>query len=552
MNMKWQVRELIDIVKKYKKTIFFVLVMVIVANIFNILAPYLLKMIIDEFAENMLISSIISILIGYVLLRIAIMIVQYVKDKTTNKLSNDMLEDLRNKIFDKLLVMNMKTFTKFQSSDLYTRLTVDAENTKTLFSDNIPIIVNDVLYILFIMIAMLIIDIKLSVIGIASILVIAIYSFFLVGKLRKISRVTTMKRDLENQQYSENYNKSKLTRFFSLQKKNIRKVNQLLDEELKNRYHYINVNSFLWPASVFIEAVGIYAVIYYVLNIETSISLGTVYIFLYYIKQAFTPLKEIFDQLEEIQNAQVSLERINTVLLVKEKEDIQKGQEVEKLEGDIEFKNVTFSYGEKEVLKEVSFKIHKGEKVAFVGKTGAGKTTITNILMRLYPIKSGEVILDGYNMKDISIESVRNNITYISQNAYVFKDTIRRNILLEKQDISDEEILKIIEEIGAMPLLDRLENGLDEIVTVNKLSKGELQIIAFIRAIVHKANIYIFDEPTSNIDLRTEKMIQSIIDKISKTSTVIIIAHRLATIQNVDKILKVENGKVMDYATKKL
>ena len=550
--MKWQVRELIDIVKKYKKTIFFVLVMVIVANIFNILAPYLLKMIIDEFAENMLISSIISILIGYVLLRIAIMIVQYVKDKTTNKLSNDMLEDLRNKIFDKLLVMNMKTFTKFQSSDLYTRLTVDAENTKTLFSDNIPIIVNDVLYILFIMIAMLIIDIKLSVIGIASILVIAIYSFFLVGKLRKISRVTTMKRDLENQQYSENYNKSKLTRFFSLQKKNIRKVNQLLDEELKNRYHYINVNSFLWPASVFIEAVGIYAVIYYVLNIETSISLGTVYIFLYYIKQAFTPLKEIFDQLEEIQNAQVSLERINTVLLVKEKEDIQKGQEVEKLEGDIEFKNVTFSYGEKDVLKEVFFKIHKGEKVAFVGKTGAGKTTITNILMRLYPIKSGEVILDGYNMKDISIESVRNNITYISQNAYVFKDTIRRNILLEKQDISDEEILKVIEEIGAMPLLDRLENGLDEIVTVNKLSKGELQIIAFIRAIVHKANIYIFDEPTSNIDLRTEKMIQSIIDKISKTSTVIIIAHRLATIQNVDKILKVENGKVMDYATKKL
>ena len=448
--------------------------------------------------------------------------------------------------------MNMKTFTKFQSSDLYTRLTVDAENTKTLFSDNIPIILNDVLYILFIMIAMMIIDIKLSIIGIASILLIAIYSFFLVRKLQGLTKKITIKRDLENQQYSENYNKSKLTRFFSLEKKNIHKVNTLLKEELKERYRYINYNSFLWPASVFLEAVGIYAVIYYVLNIETAISLGTVYIFLYYIKQAFTPLKEIFDQLEEIQTAQVSLERINTVLLVIEKEDIQKGQEIQKLEGNIEFKNVTFSYGRKEILQEVSFNIRKGEKVAFIGKTGAGKTTITNILMRLYPIKSGEVILDGHNMKDISIESIRNNITYISQTAYVFKDTIRRNILLEKQDIPDEEILKIMEDIGAMPLLDRLENGLDEMVTVNKLSKGELQIIAFIRAIIHKANIYIFDEPTSNIDLRTEKMIQSIIDKISKTSTVIIIAHRLATIQNVDKILKVENGKVMDYTTKKL
>lgn len=550
--MKWQVRELIDVVKKYRKSIFFVVVVVIIANIFNILAPYLLKVIIDEFAKNMVISSVISILICYVLLRIAIIVIQYVKDKTTNKLSNDMLEDLRNKIFDKLIVMNMKTFTKFQSSDLYTRLTVDAENTKTLFSDNIPIILNDVLYILFIMIAMMIIDIKLSIIGIASILLIAIYSFFLVRKLQGLTKKITIKRDLENQQYSENYNKSKLTRFFSLEKKNIHKVNTLLKEELKERYRYINYNSFLWPASVFLEAVGIYAVIYYVLNIETAISLGTVYIFLYYIKQAFTPLKEIFDQLEEIQTAQVSLERINTVLLVKEKEDIQKGQEIQKLEGNIEFKNVTFSYGRKEILQEVSFNIRKGEKVAFIGKTGAGKTTITNILMRLYPIKSGEVILDGHNMKDISIESIRNNITYISQTAYVFKDTIRRNILLEKQDIPDEEILKIMEDIGAMPLLDRLENGLDEMVTVNKLSKGELQIIAFIRAIIHKANIYIFDEPTSNIDLRTEKMIQSIIDKISKTSTVIIIAHRLATIQNVDKILKVENGKVMDYTTKKL
>lgn len=542
--MKWQVRGLTDVVKKYKKVIFLVLIFVIVVNILNILAPYLLKIIIDRFAENMLISSVLSILIGYILLRVAIIFIQYIKDKTTNKLSNDMLGDLRNKIFDKLIVMNMKTFTKFQSSDLYTRLTVDAKNTKTLFSDNIPVIINDFLYILFIVIAMIIIDIKLSIIGITCIFIIGLYSFFIVKKLKKLQKITTIKRDLENQQYSENYNKSKLTRFFSLEKKNISKVNKLLDEELQNRYKYITVNSFLWPASVLLQAVGIYVIIYYVLNIKTSISLGTVYIFLYYIKQAFTPLKEMFDQLEEIQNAQVSLERINTVLSVKEKEDIKQGQKIQKLEGNIEFKNVTFAYGKKEVLNDISFKINKGEKVAFIGKTGAGKTTITNILMRLYPIKSGDVILDGYNMKDISIESVRNNITYISQNAYVFKDTIRRNILLEKQDISDEEILKIMKDIGAMPLLDRLENGLDEIVTINKLSKGELQIIAFIRAIVHKANIYIFDEPTSNIDLRTEKMIQSIIDKISKTSTVIIIAHRLATIQNVDKILKVENGKV--------
>ena len=544
MNMKWQVRELIEIAKKYKKTIIGIFVLLVIANILNILAPYLLKIIIDQFSQDIAINSIIKILIGYIILRIAIVVVQFLKDKTTNKLSNNMLETLRKNIFAKLISMNMKTFNKFQSSDLYTRLTVDAENTKTLFSDNIPTILNDIFYILFMIIAMILIDIRLSIIGIGSILILSIYSFFIIRKLQKLQKITTLKRDLENQQYSESYNKSKLTKFFSLEEKNVKKVNKLLDEELENRYKYININSFLWPITVFIESVGIYAIIYYVLNIEITISLGTVYIFLYYIKQCFTPIKEIFDQLEEIQNAQVSLERINTVLLVKEKEDIEKGLQIKKLNGNIEFKNVTFAYNKKNILKEVSFKIKSGEKIAIIGRTGAGKTTITNILMRLYPIKSGHIIIDGYDMNDISIKSIRENITYISQNAYVFKDTVRRNILLEKQDISDEEILAVMEEIGAMPLLERLENGLDEVISINKLSKGELQIIAFIRAIVHKANIYIFDEPTSNIDLRTEKMIQNIIDKISKTSTVIIIAHRLATIQNVDRVLELKDGKI--------
>lgn len=164
--------------------------------------------------------------------------------------------------------------------------------------------------------------------------------------------------------------------------------------------------------------------------------------------------------------------------------------------------------------------------------------------MRLYPIKEGNITIDGFDIEQISIESIRNNISYISQNAYVLNDTLRKNILLDKTDILDEQILDIINRIGANPLLSRLENGLDEVININKLSKGELQIIAFIRAIVHEASIYIFDEPTSNIDLRTEKMIQSIIDKISQTSTVLIIAHRLATIKNVDKIIEIKDGSV--------
>lgn len=535
---------MIKTVSKNKKTIILIVVLLVLINIFNVIAPYILKLIIDEFSQNIEINRVIVLVSIYLLVRIGIILIKAVKNKKTNFLSNKMLSELRDTMLNKVLGMKLETFNKFASSDIYTRLTLDAENVKSLFSNNIPVVLNDVLHILLMIVVMLIIDIKLALIGITIIAVIASYSYMLIGKLKKIDKVILDKRDLENRQYSEDYNKSKLTKFFSLEEKNIAKVDNLLDEELKNRFKYTSLNSFLWPVGVLLESVGIYAILYYALNINMAYSLGTIYIFLYYIKQCFNPLKEIFNQIEEIQEATVSLERINTILKIKEKEDIYIGYMIEKFKGDIEFEDVGFAYNKKYIFKNATFKINQGEKVAIIGKTGAGKTTMTQALMRLYPIKEGIITIDGFDIEKISIESIRHNISYISQNAYILNDTLRRNIILDKTDILDEQIFHIIDEIGARPLLSRLENGLDEVVNINKLSKGELQIIAFIRAIIHEASIYIFDEPTSNIDLRTEKMIQSIIDKISQTSTVFIIAHRLSTIKNVDKILEIKDGSV--------
>lgn len=544
INMRWREKKLIKILNKNKKTIFSIIILLILINVLNVVAPYILKVIIDEFSQNIVIKRILVLVSIYLLVRISIILIKAVKNKKTNFVSNKMLSELRDTMLNKILAMKLETFNKFSSSDIYTRLTLDAENVKSLFSDSIPVVLNDILHILFMIMVMIIIDIKLALIGITIIVVIASYSYILINKLKKIDRVTLDKRDLENRQYSEDYNKSKLTKFFSLEEKNIEKIDNLLDEELENRFKYISVNSFLWPIGVFLESIGIYAILYYALNINITYSLGTIYIFLYYIKQCFNPLKEIFNQLEEIQEATVSLERINTILKIKEKEDIYVGYKIEKFKGNIEFDDVSFAYSSKDVFKNATFKINQGEKVAIIGKTGAGKTTMTQALMRLYPIKEGTITIDGFDIEQISIESIRHNISYISQEAYVLNDTLRRNILLDKTAIPDDQILDIIDKIGANPLPSRLENGLDEVISINKLSKGELQIIAFIRAIIHEASIYIFDEPTSNIDLRTEKMIQSIIDKISQTSTVFIIAHRLATIKNADKIIEIKDGSV--------
>ena len=283
-------------------------------------------------------------------------LVEVVRNIKTNLLSNKMLSELRSKIFSKLLSLKMKDFEKFPSSDIYTRLTVDAENVKTLFSEDIPVIVNDIMNIIFMLVAMFIINVKLAFIGTAIIIVFGISEFFIIKTLKNIHKETVKKRDLQSKEYS-----------------NKNKVNNLLSEELKLRNKYILVDSFPWPVSMLIEAIAIYAVLYYVLNIESGISLGTVYVFLYYIRQCFSPVKELFNQIESIQTSQVSLERINSILLIKEKEDINMGLNVEHLKGDIEFNNVSFAYDKQNVLRNISFKINSGEKTAIVGKTRCRK-----------------------------------------------------------------------------------------------------------------------------------------------------------------------------------
>lgn len=380
--------------------------------------------------------------------------------------------------------------------------------------------------------------------GGGTVVIVASVAFSFTKKIKKLDSKILDKRDAENKEFSEMYNKSKLTYLFGLQKDNINKTSKLLDEELKYRKKFIFTESFMLPIELVLEAIGIYAILYYALKINVNISLGSIYLVLFYVKQCRSPLSEMFDYLEEIQTSLNSLKRINRILKETDDEDIYEGENIKDLNGDIEFRNVCMNYGKEPVLKDISFVIKKGSKVTIAGRTGVGKTSLTNIFMRLYDISSGQILIDGHDILDISIKSLRENISYISQNPYIFEDSLRNNITFENSDVSDKEILDIIEKIGCMNIYNRFPNGLDEIIKDANLSLGELQVIAFVRAIIHKANIYIFDEPTSNIDLKTEKLIQNLIDKISENSTVIIVAHRKSTIENSDKIIYLKDGMV--------
>lgn len=530
------------ILKKNAKILLLVGISIIIVNILSASHPLVMKRILD--IDITAKDALIRLFLTYFIIHIILVLAKNTRNSIINKAMSKILKDLREKLFCHILKWDMSTYQKYNSSEIYTRLTADIDNVSSLFLGTMQVVLNDVVYIITMVIFMFFADIKLAIIGSIAILLNAIVSYIFTHQVANCNKIILDKRDKENKQFSEMYNKNKLTFLYGLQKKNEDKICKTLDEELVYRKKWIFDESFIYPLAVTIQAIAIYLILIYVFHINITISLGSIYLVINYIQNCRTPLNEIFTELEEIQSSSMSLKRINKLLKEQGKEDIETGEIVEDLKGDIEFENVCMQYGENKVLHNISFIIKEGNKVTIAGKTGVGKTTLANVLMRLYPIQSGKILIGGRNIQEVRIQDIRKNISYISQTPYILNDTLKNNIILGDKTITDEQIRTVANEIGFEKVLDKFPNGLEEKIEKNKLSYGQLQMIAFLRAILHKANIYIFDEPTSNIDLKTEDRMQKLIDRITKESTVIIIAHRKSTIENSDKIIYLKDGKV--------
>lgn len=538
-----------SILKKNAKILILVGISIITANILSASHPLVMKEILD--IDITAKQALIKLFLIYFIIHIILVIAKNTRNSIINRAMSKILKDLREKLFCHVMKWDMSTYQKYNSSEIYTRLTADIDNVSSLFLGTMQVVLVDVIYIITMVIFMFFADIKLAIIGSIAIILNAVISYLFTHRIAMYQKITLDKRDKENRQFSEMYNKNKLTYLFGLQKKNEEKICKTLDEELIYRKKYIFDESFIYPLSITIQAIAIYLILVYVFHINISISLGSIYIVINYIQNCRTPLNEIFTELEEIQSSSMSLKRINKLLKEQGKEDIGQGESTKNLKGDIEFENVCMQYEENKVLQDISFIIKEGNKVTIAGKTGVGKTTLVNILMRLYPIKSGRILIGGKDIQKIRIQDIRKNISYISQTPYILNDTLKNNIILGDKTITDEEIKTATYEIGFEKVLNKFPKGLEEKIEKNKLSYGQLQMIAFLRAILHKANIYIFDEPTSNIDLKTENRIQKLIDKIAKDSTVIIIAHRKSTIEKSDKIIYLKDGKVDIIINKK-
>ena len=542
-------------VKPYKKTILIVTLMALFIDICELVKPYLLEQVMDKYLPEKLYIynsiSITTIAVIYILIVIIGNIVDYINRITTNNMGEKVMYNLRNQLYKYIEKSNVTFHDKTPSGKLYVRVTSDTEDVYALFSEVITTFPKDIIIILGLLTMMIYMSIQLSAINILIIPLLLVVTITISKILKKIFNRSKEYRTVLNTFLAESIYGIKLIKIFNRQKEK----QEECEENTKNfRNSLKNIGSFygLLPGLIdLIENIGISLIVLFCANkwLGVNLEVGVIYLFITYLRKVFEPIDRIIENVEIVQYATSSIDKIYEILEHEEYlEDYDSGIELKDVKGKIEFKNVWFAYEDENwILKDVSFTINPGESIALVGKTGSGKTTITNLINRFYKIQKGEILLDGVNINDINLKSLRKNIGTILQDPFIFAKSLKDNIKLYS-DVSDERINEAVKLASATDFINSQNNGINEISAErgNSYSAGQKQLIAFARIFAQNPSIFILDEATANIDTTTEELIQKSVDKISAEKTSIFIAHRLSTIVNVDKIIVLNKGKILE------
>lgn len=541
--------------KPQVKSIAVISILAILINIGEVAKPYLIKIVIDDYLSVntyqqgiMTIGKIGAIYIGIVLLG---NLLNFIVTTATSMMGENVIYSIRNKLYKYVQYASIPFHDKTPAGTLFVRITSDVEDITTFFKDVITTFVKDILMIVAFVVMMLSLNVKLALLAFLVLPLVIATSIIITKISNKLQEYSKMVKTKLNIFLAESIYGVKLIKIFNRQYEKQKECEELCIKFWKSRIPTGITEALLVAFLMILENLGVtiivWASIYHLTG--TDIDVGLIYVFVTYIKEIFNPINRLVENFETIQEAVVSIDKIYDILEHKEYlENFEEGIKLEKVKGKIEFKNVWFAYeGENWILKNISFTIEPGQSIALVGKTGSGKTTITNLINRFYEIQKGEILLDGINIKDINLRSLREKIGIILQDPFVFARSIKDNIQLNK-NFSDEYIKQSVELASAEEFINSLPNGIEEISQErgNSFSSGQKQLLAFARIFAHNPSIFILDEATANIDTKTEELIQKSVDKISKEKTSIFIAHRLSTIVNVDKIIVLNQGEIIE------
>ncbi|MXO35095.1 ATP-binding cassette domain-containing protein [Apibacter sp. B3889] len=534
----------------FYSTIFIALALAYVSSF----RPVVISHAIDvDIIKNKNFSNLYHSLLLIFLLMLTEVVLQFFLVYASNFVAQNVIRSLRIKLYKKLIYFKSSFFDKTPLGVLVTRSVSDIETISTIYTDGILMVLGDILRIIFVVVTMYWINWELATIALFIFPIMTIITRIFQKAIKKAFSEERNQTANQNSFVQERLSGMTIVQVFNQQKKEYKKffqINQKLEKAYLKTVFYF---SLFFPAVDIITGIAIGVMIWYAgYNALTAhnISPGVVIAFTTsYVNMLVRPMRQIADRFNTIQRGIVGAERVFTVLDSNHEISNKGTVKKDNIKGDIIFDHVSFSYVKGEsVLKDLSFTVSSGEKVAIVGATGAGKSTIINLLSRFYEISGGHIYIDGTDIKSYELHNLRSHIAVVLQDVFLFNDTILENITFGNKDITLEEVRKAAKEIQIDDFIMSLPNGYGYEVNERgaSISLGQRQLISFLRAYLYNPSILVLDEATSSIDTKSEELIQKATDKITKNRTSIIIAHRLATIQNADKIIVLDHGKIVE------
>ncbi|NKW86630.1 ABC transporter ATP-binding protein [Bacillus cereus] len=551
-------RRLLSYMKPYKGLLALAFLFLVGATVTEMMGPFLIKQFLDEHLvpRNFDQSALVTLFVVYIVAHLLKVLFTYLDLLYFQNIAFKIVQDMRVEVYEHVQKLSLSFFDRTPIGTLVSRITNDTEAIKDFYVSVLSTFVKNIVFLVGILAAMFLLNVKLALFSL--VLIPIMFAIMVLYRRKSAAFYLEVRNQLSvlNAKLNESIQGMNIVQVFR-QEKRMRKE----FEEVNNKHYSAGRRTLkldallLRPATdlVHIVAIALVLGLFGIDALKSPVEVGVLYAFVNYIHRFFQPVNEMMMKLSFFQQALVSSSRVFHLMDEKDLAPVQKGDENHQVvNGDIEFKNVTFSYdGKRDVLKNVSFHVKQGQTVAFVGHTGSGKSTIMNLLMRFYNIKSGNIVIDGVDLEKFEEQEIRKKIGLVLQDAFLFAGNVKQNIRMYNEEITDEEVKEAAQFVQANTFIEKLPEQYETEVVERgaAFSSGQRQLIAFARTIATNPKVLVLDEATANIDTETEDAIQTALQQMRKGRTTIAIAHRLSTIQDADQIFVMHDGEIVERGT---